>query len=201
MISLGLAFKFAAARHPARHDHWSKLIMLDPWLETLDFWPTTAPMLAPASSIHHPMLVINSPGFTVWSSHFEPLLKTLCARKDHPTWFFTIGGIIHSSFSDLPILFERSDNLAPQLESQCSGPYRFLSHFRLWRIRGQLKFDSQQALDLIVRGSIEFVTNEPHDVLGPQHITKGSEGIREVSPGTLVFHVQPLTDGQPQEKA
>jgi len=50
-----------------------KTIALDPWLD---------PLPAPFASTHDPaplppILVINSPGFTIWDEHFARLLRKL----------------------------------------------------------------------------------------------------------------------------
>ncbi|KAI9637631.1 putative platelet-activating factor acetylhydrolase 2, cytoplasmic [Dioszegia hungarica] len=86
-----------------------KAIALDPWLE---------PLAAPAPSQHGgpvspPLLVLNSPGFTIWRTHFQRLVKLVKEAKGS---LITIMKGTHQSFSDFPLLLPPS-----------SGSLRFLA--------------------------------------------------------------------------
>jgi hypothetical protein len=62
-----------------------RCIALDPWLE-----PLPLPSASTESSPNMPpMLVINSPGFTVWADHFERL-RDMVQRMDG--WLMTLIG-------------------------------------------------------------------------------------------------------------
>ncbi|RSH82289.1 hypothetical protein EHS25_005999 [Saitozyma podzolica] len=74
-----------------------RCIALDPWLEPLPL-PSASTESSPSMP---PMLVINSPGFTVWTDHFERL-REMVQRMDG--WLMTLTGSNHQSFSDFPLL-------------------------------------------------------------------------------------------------
>ncbi|GFZ50791.1 LOW QUALITY PROTEIN: hypothetical protein JCM24511_08549 [Saitozyma sp. JCM 24511] len=74
-----------------------RCIALDPWLEPLPL-PSASAESSPSMP---PMLVINSPGFTVWTDHFERL-REMVQRMDG--WLMTLIGSNHQSFSDFPLL-------------------------------------------------------------------------------------------------
>ncbi|KAG0145144.1 hypothetical protein CROQUDRAFT_659090 [Cronartium quercuum f. sp. fusiforme G11] len=186
--SFGSATILAAKRYPNSPKEWKKLIVLDPWMETLEYWPKTALKLNSEKFINVPLLVINSPGFSLWYSHFNKLFNYLNSRESQ-TWFFTINGIIHSSFSDLPIIFER-----------------------LWKLKGQLKLSSQIGLDIIIKSSIEFIEFNLSSDLEPNEIISVNDEIvvddeiqlnkvlSEKLPGKLIWHVKNPIDKLIDEK-
>ncbi|GAA5875906.1 hypothetical protein JCM16303_004039 [Sporobolomyces ruberrimus] len=55
-------------------------------------------------TISVPFLVINSEAFTLWKPHFY-LVRDIVnsVKKKAPSWFFTILGSVHVSFSDIPL--------------------------------------------------------------------------------------------------
>ncbi|WWC71354.1 uncharacterized protein I206_105309 [Kwoniella pini CBS 10737] len=85
-----------------------QVIALDPWLEPI-------PLPSSSTKSHSsmpPILVINSVGFTEWSTHFKRLVNMI---KDAQGSLVTVGMVGHQSFSDFPLLDPRSHNSAKNL--------------------------------------------------------------------------------------
>ncbi|KAA1111740.1 hypothetical protein PGT21_010256 [Puccinia graminis f. sp. tritici] len=142
--SFGAADVIMAARHPDRPKSWKRFILYDPWLETLDHcsekfirtWRKSSSSEGPVPP-DFPCLIVNSPGFTVWKEHFKRLQDLFIIdrnKSDQFCLFATLGGIIHSSFSDLPVLVEW-----------------------LWKLTKKLKVDSQKAIQIITDLTLEFI--------------------------------------------
>ncbi|CAH7688559.1 platelet-activating factor acetylhydrolase, isoform II-domain-containing protein [Phakopsora pachyrhizi] len=163
--SFGGATVLACAMLQERPKNWIKLIAYDPWIETLEYWPSSAPKLLEDPEL--PILVVNSPGFSYWPSHFNALLSII--QKSKQAWIITVGGIIHTSFSDLPILLNK-----------------------VLKLIGKLKLDSQKALELIIGATIEFVEEQPGELLSPEN-SKVIEPKKpeEIEPGDIVVHLKP----------
>ncbi|WWC90565.1 uncharacterized protein L201_005501 [Kwoniella dendrophila CBS 6074] len=83
-------------------------IALDPWLEPIPL-PSSSTKSHPSMP---PILVINSIGFTEWSTHFNRLVGMI---KDAQGSLVSIVGVGHQSFSDFPLLDPRSHNSAKLL--------------------------------------------------------------------------------------
>lgn len=107
-----------AARHVDRRAGWKRFILYDPWIETLEYCSeeflgrlgmekSEGSMMVAED---FPCLILNSPGFSAWEGHFKKLFQLLFLSRPQPqnqlSLFATVGGIIHSSFSDLPVLVE-----------------------------------------------------------------------------------------------
>ncbi|GAA5950961.1 hypothetical protein JCM3765_004641 [Sporobolomyces pararoseus] len=81
--------------------------------------PTSSSASSPSSSsasgeeekrgkISVPFLVINSEAFTLWKPHFYQVKKIVeSVQEKTQTWFFTILGSIHISFSDIPLFLPK----------------------------------------------------------------------------------------------
>ncbi|PLW18870.1 hypothetical protein PCANC_12457 [Puccinia coronata f. sp. avenae] len=156
--SFGAADVVTAARHPDRPKAWRRFILYDPWLETLEhcsakFLGSLTPSEGCAIADDFPCLVVNSPGFTVWEEHFKKLQQLFIVdrpRTHQLCLFATLGGIIHSSFSDLPVLVEW-----------------------LWKITKKLKLDSQKAVNMVTDLTIAFIE---HDVDGATRTNNDDDG-------------------------
>ncbi|MBW0501102.1 hypothetical protein O181_040817 [Austropuccinia psidii MF-1] len=177
--SFGAATALASARHPDRPAHWSKLLLYDPWLEPIPYWPNSAPKLKAQSDIKLPCLVINSPGFTDWKDHFQYLFEII--NKGDPTsWLVTLGGISHTSFSDLPVIAE--------------------TLFRFFKVT---KLDSQQAIDLITQATIQFDESDGQEInvielCGSRMGDRNRKEVRfaqAIPAGQFFVHIKPGTKG------
>ncbi|KAH9447051.1 hypothetical protein MJO28_015930 [Puccinia striiformis f. sp. tritici] len=142
--SFGAANVITAARHPDRPQGWKRFILYDPWLETLEhcsekfLGSLTKTSKGPIIPSDFPCLIINAPGFTVWKEHFKKLQDYfIIDRKDNSNQnclLVVLGGAIHSSFSDLPVLVEW-----------------------LWKKTKNLQLDSQKAIKIVTDLTIEFI--------------------------------------------
>jgi len=159
--SFGAANVVTAARHADRRAGWKRFILYDPWLETLEhcsegFLDRLGVEKSEGSMMvakDFPCLILNSPGFSVWEGHFKKLCQLLFLSRPHPqnqlSLFATVGGIIHSSFSDLPVLVEW-----------------------LWKLTKKLTLDSQEAIRLVTDLTIEFIRQ---DEMGTTKDVEGGE--------------------------
>ncbi|GAA5922047.1 uncharacterized protein JCM15063_003170 [Sporobolomyces koalae] len=76
--------------------------------EKLETKPSATPALGSDESpptIPVPLLVINSEAFTLWKPHFY-LVRNVAKSVENTarSWFFTILGSVHLSFSDIPLV-------------------------------------------------------------------------------------------------
>ncbi|WAR64031.1 hypothetical protein PtB15_16B190 [Puccinia triticina] len=166
--SFGAANVITAARHPDRPKGWKRFILYDPWVETLSHcsdkfvrsW-NTPPGEGPVPK-DFPCLIVNSPGFTIWKQHFKRLQELFIIDRNKSNQlclFATLGGIIHSSFSDLPVLVEW-----------------------LWKVTKKLKLDSQKAIQIMTDLTIEFIEYDDAQVTAHEEVPQkedtagGSEG-------------------------
>ncbi|KZT23093.1 hypothetical protein NEOLEDRAFT_1070031 [Neolentinus lepideus HHB14362 ss-1] len=76
-----------------------KVLTLDPWMEP---FPSPGPKPLPSAAIDPELLVINSEGFTLWSSHFSSLQDVV--ERFQPGRIVTLAASQHISFSDFPLL-------------------------------------------------------------------------------------------------
>ncbi|WVR09414.1 hypothetical protein IAU60_006481 [Kwoniella sp. DSM 27419] len=83
-------------------------IALDPWVEPIPL-PSSSTKAHPDMP---PMLVINSVGFTEWSTHFKRLIGMIREAKGS---LLTIHGVGHQAFSDFPLLDPRGHSNAKTL--------------------------------------------------------------------------------------
>jgi platelet-activating factor acetylhydrolase len=100
-----------------------RAVALDPWLEPIPV-PTASSPTSNAPETIPPVLIINSPGFTIWDTHFrrlktmtEKINGTLVSviginRTCHDYHFSAEPDETDQSFSDFPLLSPSSPTLA-----------------------------------------------------------------------------------------
>ncbi|GAA5896356.1 uncharacterized protein JCM6883_006878 [Sporobolomyces salmoneus] len=116
--------------------------------------PTSTDDTAESKGISVPFLVINSEAFTLWKPHFYLVRNIVNSiRNSQPSWFFTILGSVHISFSDLPLF------LPSYLSPKSATTPALTSH------------------SLIVETSLEFLRGEYEEgkYLGAEIREKGDE--------------------------
>ncbi|SCZ90998.1 BZ3500_MvSof-1268-A1-R1_Chr1-3g02461 [Microbotryum saponariae] len=124
--SFGGATTLEVLRACSKRFEFTRGVVLDPWVDPIDPVEAQArtgqakPMLTTdstsqgsseeeqikrsANEIDVPLLAINSEAFTLWQAHYK-LVRAIVEHVQAPSWFMTLVGTVHLSFSDFPLLF------------------------------------------------------------------------------------------------
>ncbi|SGY29662.1 BQ5605_C002g01074 [Microbotryum silenes-dioicae] len=124
--SFGGATTLEVLRAGMKRFKFTRGVVLDPWVDPIDPveaqsrtgqakpMPTTdstsqgsseeEQIKRSANEIDVPLLAINSEAFTLWQVHYK-LVRAIVEHVQAPSWFMTLVGTVHLSFSDFPLLF------------------------------------------------------------------------------------------------
>jgi platelet-activating factor acetylhydrolase len=137
-------------------------VVLDPWVEPL-----------PSSSVRdlpRALLAINSPGFTRWSGNFSTLSSLVSSASGPSGGLATLGGSVHTSFSDFPTLFPRLSRLS----------------------KGGPTIDPRRAIGICVDASVAFIEGRQSVLADGERVDRVSGDKAQLSePGKLYVHVPP----------
>ncbi|KAK4054882.1 hypothetical protein OIV83_000806 [Microbotryomycetes sp. JL201] len=169
-------------------------IALDPWIDPIPQLSMLERFTSPNSSseqetkptatpkeqldIKVPLLAINSEAFTKWSSHYGKVYEIVKRVQHARSWFMTLCGSVHMSFSDFPLL--------SPLVARKSGS----------------RVDPRLGMTLFVEATREFLTGDDMGaVLGKQVVpgdengtrpNEGGKGGEPMSPvGDMRMHYRP----------